>query len=75
MLKPPVTKHLKLNRDILLLIFAFKFNLRCYIMVSAAGGAAAGMALGSGGFPPRLVKRVETAAIDELLAAAVPGLR
>ena len=45
------------------------------VMVSASGGAAAGMALGSGGVPPRLVKRVETAAIDELLAAAVPGLR
>jgi hypothetical protein len=30
-LKPPGTKRLKLKRDILLSIFAFKFNLRHYI--------------------------------------------
>jgi len=30
MLKPPATKHLKLNCEILLSTFAFKFNLRRY---------------------------------------------
>ena len=30
-MKPPGTKRLKLNCDVLLLTSAFKFNLRCYI--------------------------------------------
>jgi hypothetical protein len=30
MLKPPETQHLKLKYDILLLTFAFKFNMRRY---------------------------------------------
>jgi hypothetical protein len=43
------------------------------IMVAAAGPAAT--AVHAGAVPQRLVTRLETAAIDELLAAAVPGLR
>jgi len=31
-LLPPGTEHLKLKCDILLLTFAFKFNLRCYML-------------------------------------------
>ena len=36
MLKPPGTKRLKLNYDILLSTSAFKFNLRCYTMATEA---------------------------------------
>ena len=46
------------------------------VMITAAGSEAAGLLGGNaGGVPKRLTKRLETAAIDELLAAAVPGLR
>jgi len=37
MLKPPGNKHLKLKCDIPLLIFAFKFNLRRYIVDTELG--------------------------------------
>ena len=42
------------------------------VMLAAAGADAAAIAA-RGTIPARLVTRVETAAIDELLAAAVPG--
>ena len=45
------------------------------VMLAAAGADAAAIATRRGTIPARLVTRVETAAIDELLAAAVPGLR
>ena len=45
------------------------------VMVAAAGADATAIAARRGTIPARLVTRVETAAIDELLAAAVPGLR
>jgi microcystin degradation protein MlrC len=41
MLKQPGTKHLKLNCDMLLSSFAFKFNLRRYILVTARDGSDA----------------------------------
>ena len=45
------------------------------VLVSAAGPEVARAADRDGGVPARFVERLETAAIDELLAAAVPGLR
>ena len=45
------------------------------VMVAAAGADASAIAARRGKIPARLVTRLETAAIDELLAAAVPGLR
>jgi hypothetical protein len=38
--KAPATKRLKLKRDALLSDFAFKFNLRRYIMAPAGSGGA-----------------------------------
>ena len=45
------------------------------VLVSAAGPVVSKQAQVLGGVPPRLVERLAHAAIDELLAAAVPGLR
>jgi rotatin len=45
------------------------------VLIAAAGPEAAREADAAGGVPARLVERLSTAAIDELLAAAVPGLR
>ena len=45
------------------------------VMLAAAGADASAIAARRGKIPARLVTRLETAAIDELLAAAVPGLR
>jgi len=39
--KPPGTQRLKLKGDLLLSYFAFKFNLRCYIMLAHAFATAA----------------------------------
>ena len=45
------------------------------VLIAAAGPETAREAERAGGVPARLVERLATAAIDELLAAAVPGLR
>ena len=45
------------------------------VMITAGGTDAAATATHQKTIPARLVTRLETAAIDELLAAAVPGLR
>ena len=47
----------------------------CAVFISAAGTEVVAEAVATGGIPSRLVERLSTAAIDELLAAAVPGLR
>ena len=47
----------------------------CAVFISAAGTGVVAEAVATGGIPSRLVERLSTAAIDELLAAAVPGLR